>query len=721
MSLQTIVRSGEAILRRGAIRAALASVIVFGSPAAFAQLPDAQALPGDMNCDGAFTPDDLAPFIDCLLDSEAWRTSRNRSQQDMLNRADFNDDDEVTTADIAGFSAVFIDMLGNQNFAPPAGPVGGEPPRRPGLAPARGPPHEPPPATPVAAGPFGGDPTLGGPTPAVDADIDSDNDNSTSLPDRLSGEDTLEADTDKPGKVLAVNDDDDDHDGVADHADTQPVAGEDDLVPLVIEITPDTGVTPVADSLAWQVVYPDAAVRLWQKTGSSWAVVDSEGTTADHAVWILGDMNADGALNNFDITPYVLALADPGTFESTYWDPGYPPFEEVGDINGDGAFNNFDTDPFTDYLIAVNLGADPRYWPLRLWVEGLAPSAAMADILIQAEADTDDADSDFDESDTVRCTVQHRRPGAPRRWEAGLPVSPFSTVNLANGNLITVIPLVGFDPVGPAVGFALYHNSAAVDDPPAPPIPGMDLGPGWSFSYSGRLYVWPNDNVRVVEDDGTAWDFTYDAGDYIPPVGNFDHLAHVGEAPTDTWELTRPNQSKRIFNTDGRLIEVKDSSGNTVTVVWEEGENRIEKIVSAAEGRESVENHHLLFTYDEGTDDLELLTDPLAREWEFEFDTGELVEIHFPTTGTELVSIDPSSIVIDYTNDRITSITSRDEKTWTYAYAESFVDVSPSVITDPELDADPDPIVYTHSFDWTTFDDTSGFRHTVYTDRREED
>ncbi|MGE0480375.1 MAG: hypothetical protein AB7Q17_07880 [Phycisphaerae bacterium] len=84
------------------------------------------------------------------------------------------------------------------------GPVGGERPGRPGLAPVRGPPEAPPAATPRTAGTLGGDPTLGGPTPAVDADIDSDNDNSTRLPDRLSGEDTLEADTDKPGKVLAA-------------------------------------------------------------------------------------------------------------------------------------------------------------------------------------------------------------------------------------------------------------------------------------------------------------------------------------------------------------------------------------------------------------------------------------------------------------------------------------------------------------------------------------
>jgi hypothetical protein len=58
---------------------------------------------------------------------------------------------------------------------------------------------------------------------------------------------------------------------------------------------------------------------------------------------LVGDMNGDGAVNNFDIDPFVLALTDQAAFSALY--PGVDPLL-WGDINGDGALNNFDIDPF---------------------------------------------------------------------------------------------------------------------------------------------------------------------------------------------------------------------------------------------------------------------------------------------------------------------------------------------------------------------------------------
>ncbi|GIK17574.1 MAG: hypothetical protein BroJett003_25380 [Planctomycetota bacterium] len=45
--------------------------------------------------------------------------------------------------------------------------------------------------------------------------------------------------------------------------------------------------------------------------------------------------------------------------------------------------------------------------------------------------------------------------GAPWPWQAYDPVGPWSVVNLANGNLHTVIPIAAW----PGVQFNLYHNS----------------------------------------------------------------------------------------------------------------------------------------------------------------------------------------------------------------------------------------------------------------------
>ncbi|MGE0481666.1 MAG: immunoglobulin domain-containing protein [Phycisphaerae bacterium] len=63
---------------------------------------------------------------------------------------------------------------------------------------------------------------------------------------------------------------------------------------------------------------------------------------------VRGDMNCDGVVNNFDIDPFVLALANPDEYERQYpnCDGG-----SNGDVNDDGALNNFDIDPFVACLI----------------------------------------------------------------------------------------------------------------------------------------------------------------------------------------------------------------------------------------------------------------------------------------------------------------------------------------------------------------------------------
>lgn len=60
----------------------------------------------------------------------------------------------------------------------------------------------------------------------------------------------------------------------------------------------------------------------------------------------LGDMNCDGAVNGFDVDPYVLALTDPDAYEATYPDCNIL----LGDINGDGSVNGFDVDGFVGLL-----------------------------------------------------------------------------------------------------------------------------------------------------------------------------------------------------------------------------------------------------------------------------------------------------------------------------------------------------------------------------------
>jgi hypothetical protein len=61
---------------------------------------------------------------------------------------------------------------------------------------------------------------------------------------------------------------------------------------------------------------------------------------------VIGDLNCDGEVNNFDIDPFVLAISDPSAYARAY--PGCP--ISSADINGDGQVNNFDIDPFIDCI-----------------------------------------------------------------------------------------------------------------------------------------------------------------------------------------------------------------------------------------------------------------------------------------------------------------------------------------------------------------------------------
>ncbi|MCG3126640.1 MAG: hypothetical protein CHACPFDD_01491 [Phycisphaerae bacterium] len=61
---------------------------------------------------------------------------------------------------------------------------------------------------------------------------------------------------------------------------------------------------------------------------------------------IVGDMNCDGAVDGFDVDPFVLAMINPVEYANQY------PACDIthGDVNGDGSINGFDVDGFVDLL-----------------------------------------------------------------------------------------------------------------------------------------------------------------------------------------------------------------------------------------------------------------------------------------------------------------------------------------------------------------------------------
>ncbi|MCA9244403.1 MAG: hypothetical protein KDA32_10640 [Phycisphaerales bacterium] len=156
----------------------------------------------------------------------------------------------------------------------------------------------------------------------IDLDIDSDNDDGTSSPSRSANEDAAEADPVGLGKVLLVNDDDDDRDGNADLSQAGAIAEEqDDLVPIVIEITPP-GSPPSVD---YFLVYDPAFVRVWRTSTRGtvgtddvapeqveqysvaggpvtlWVEGLSPGSVAEVQIAAQSDGNADGVFSASDV------------------------------------------------------------------------------------------------------------------------------------------------------------------------------------------------------------------------------------------------------------------------------------------------------------------------------------------------------------------------------------------------------------------------------------
>ncbi|MGD8453968.1 MAG: hypothetical protein PVJ57_19300 [Phycisphaerae bacterium] len=84
------------------------------------------------------------------------------------------------------------------------------------------------------------------------------------------------------------------------------------------------------DGLAWHLTYGTTSVVL----------------TVVEFSYNPGDLNCDGLVNNFDISPFILAVTNPDGYAHQYPDCDIM----LGDINGDDLVNNFDIAPFISLL-----------------------------------------------------------------------------------------------------------------------------------------------------------------------------------------------------------------------------------------------------------------------------------------------------------------------------------------------------------------------------------
>lgn len=123
----------------------------------------------------------------------------------------------------------------------------------------------------------------------------------------------------------------------------QRFEGDGNIGGINVHVGVTVGVGINASDVAW-FSFTDVVIDPALLVGSM--VVTSGNATLNRIPAHTADMNWDGSVNAFDISPFVLALNDQGSYISTYgYSPIYP-----GDVNRDGTMNAQDIQPFIDAL-----------------------------------------------------------------------------------------------------------------------------------------------------------------------------------------------------------------------------------------------------------------------------------------------------------------------------------------------------------------------------------
>ena len=225
-------------------------------------------------------------------------------------------------------------------------------------------------------------------------DIDSDNTNGFDDPDRTPEEDRIEDDITKPGKILAVNDNDDDGDGIPDFADGfdwDGITSDDDRAafddPNTPEHEPEEQFVPVI------LVLPEGVNPSVAKVKLTYSASDPKPYHVTE--------NPDGLQRTGSGTaqdPYIYA-AGPGDLR--LWTKDGSAARDKASLATGGDFVPSDVE-----LSWSALPDGPTADTRRLWLEAIAPSTNLGDQQITVSLDPDGpGPGGYVESDAVRVTT----------------------------------------------------------------------------------------------------------------------------------------------------------------------------------------------------------------------------------------------------------------------------------------------------------------------------
>ncbi|MGH2784089.1 MAG: DUF6531 domain-containing protein [Actinomycetota bacterium] len=139
-----------------------------------------------------------------------------------------------------------------------------------------------------------------------------------------------------------------------------------------------------------------------------------------------------------------------------------------------------------------------------------------------------------------------------------LPVNFYADpVNTATGSFTHAEQDVELPGIGMPFRFDRTYNSADATT--------GSLGRGWTHAFAASLATLPNGDMRLRAGNGQQLLFTRLAdGSFVDPSGGRATLVAVAEG----YEATRHDQTAYRFDSSGRLVEVRDRSGNAQTLAY---------------------------------------------------------------------------------------------------------------------------------------------------------
>ncbi|MDP2905002.1 MAG: DUF6531 domain-containing protein, partial [Candidatus Omnitrophota bacterium] len=206
--------------------------------------------------------------------------------------------------------------------------------------------------------------------------------------------------------------------------------------------------------------------------------------------------------------------------------------------------------------------------------------------------------------------------------QPGNPAVVGDPINSVTGNMFSIIPDLTLPGKGLNFSFTRTYNSRSTDSGP--------LGYGWTHSYNVYLNQDTTKQLVSIKDEQSREFLFADNGDgtYVNQRGEYSTL--IKNQTNFTW--TKKDGLQYIFDSIGKLTQIKDRNGNTITLSYDT-KNQLATITDTA-GRKvnltydsqariirltDAAGRNITYTY--GTDsNLTQVTDPAGNSTTYDYD-----------------------------------------------------------------------------------------------------